>query len=154
MNYDIFKYWIALKSIAGVGNITFPALVDKFGSLPAIFAAPISKLSEIPGISKNIATAIAGFKDWDKVKEELELLDKNEINIITYQDELYPAKLMNIYDRPPFLYVRGNLNKDDINIAVVGSRLASTYGKYTTEKNQPRTCPQRFNYCQRHGQRH
>jgi len=134
MNYDIFKYWIALKSIAGVGNITFPALVNKFGSLPAIFAAPVSKLSEILGISKNIATAITGFNDWGKVKAELELLDKNEIKIITYQDELYPAKLMNIYDRPPFLYVRGNLNKDDINIAVVGSRLASTYGKYTTEK--------------------
>ena len=134
MNYDILKYWIALKSIAGVGNITFPALVDKFGSLPAIFTAPVSKLMETPGISKNIATAIAGFKNWDKVKEELELLDKNEINIITYQDDLYPAKLMNIYDRPPFLYVRGNLNKDDINIAIVGSRLASTYGKYTTEK--------------------
>ena len=41
---------------------------------------------------------------------------------------------MNIYDRPPFLYVRGNLNKDDINIAIVGSRLASTYGKYITER--------------------
>jgi DNA processing protein len=134
MNYDFLKYWIALKSIAGVGNITFPALVDKFGSLPAIFAAPISKLNEIPGISKNIAAAIVGFNNWGKVKAELELIDKYEIKIITYQDELYPAKLMNIYDRPPFLYVRGNLNKNDINIAVVGSRLASTYGKYTTEK--------------------
>jgi len=134
MNYDFLKYWIALKSIAGVGNITFPALVDKFGSLPAIFAASVSKLNEIPGISKNIAAAIAGFKNWEKIKVELELLDKIQINIITYQDDLYPAKLMNIYDRPPFLYVRGNLNKDDINIAIVGSRLASTYGKYTTEK--------------------
>jgi DNA processing protein len=134
MNYDIFKYWIALKSIAGVGNITFPALVDEFGSLPAIFAAPVSKLSETPGISQNIATAISGFKGWDKVKVELEFLSKNDINIITYQDELYPVKLMNIYDRPPFLYVRGNLNKDDTNIAIVGSRLASTYGKYTTER--------------------
>jgi DNA processing protein len=134
MNYDIFKYWIALKSIAGVGNITFPALVDEFGSLPAIFAAPVSKLSETPGISQNIATAISGFKGWDKVKVELEFLSKNDINIITYQDELYPVKLMNIYDRPPFLYVRGNLNKNDTNIAIVGSRLASTYGKYTTER--------------------
>ena len=134
MNYDFLKYWIALKSIAGVGNITFPALVDRFGSLPAIFAAPVSKLNEIPGISKNIAAGIVGFNDWGKVKAELELIDKNEIKIITYQDELYPAKLMNIYDRPPFLYVRGNLNKNDINIAVVGSRLASIYGKYTTEK--------------------
>jgi len=124
MNYDILKYWIALKSITGVGNITFPVLVDKFGSLPAIFAAPVSKLREIPGISKNTTTAIAGFKGWDKVKEELELLDKNKINLITYQDELYPSKLTNIYDRPPLIYVRGNLNKDDINIAIVGSRLA------------------------------
>jgi len=134
MNYDILKYWIALKSITGVGNITFLALVDKFGYLPAIFAAPFSELREIPGISKNTATAIAGFKNWDKVKEELELLDKNKINIITCHDELYPAKLLNIYDRPPLIYVRGNLNKDDINIAIVGSRLASTYGKYTTER--------------------
>ena len=134
MNYDILKYWIALKSIEGVGNIPFPALVDKFGSLPAIFAAPVSHLKEIRGISKEIATAITGFRDWDKVKEELELIDKNKINIITYKDDPYPAKLMNIYDRPPFLYVRGNLNKDDINIAIVGSRQASTYGKYTTEK--------------------
>jgi DNA processing protein len=79
MNYDILKYWIALKSIAGVGNITFPALVDKFGSLPAIFVAPVSELRETPGISKNTSTAIAGFKDWDKVKEELELLDKKKL---------------------------------------------------------------------------
>ena len=104
-----------------------------------------------PGNSKNIATAIAGFKDWDKVKEELELIDKYEINIVTYQDELYPAKLLEIYDRPPLLFVKGNLKKDDVNISIVGSRLASTYGKYTTEKNQPRTCPAGSNYCQRVG---
>ncbi|MGP8153351.1 MAG: DNA-processing protein DprA [Smithella sp.] len=134
MNYDVLKYWIALKSIPGIGNVNFPALVDKFGSLPAIFAAPVLHLKETAGISKKIATLITSFKDWDKVKKELELLDKNKVNIITYQDELYPHKLLNIYDRPPFIYVRGNLNKNDINIAIVGSRLASTYGKYTTER--------------------
>lgn len=134
MNNSILKYWIALKSIAGVGNITFLALIDKFGSLPAIFSAPISKLIEIQGISKNTAAAITGFKNWDKVKAELELLDKNKVNIITCHDELYPARLMNVFDRPPLIYVRGNLNRDDINIAIVGSRMASTYGKYTTER--------------------
>ena len=94
MDYDILKYWIALKSIPGIGNVTFPALVDKFGSLPAIFAAPVSELKEIQGISKETATAIANFKDWDKVKEELELIKKNKVNIITYQDDLYPAKAL------------------------------------------------------------
>ena len=134
MNYDVLKYWIALKSIPGIGNVNFPALVDKFGSMPAIFAATVSLLKETQGISKEIATAITSFKDWDKVKKELDLIDKNKFNIITYQDERYPQNLLNIYGRPPYIYVRGNLNKDDINIAIVGSRQASTYGRYTTER--------------------
>jgi DNA processing protein len=86
MNYDNLKYWIALKSIAGIGNITFSALVDQFGSLPTIFTASVPDLKETLGISKEIATKISSFKDWDKVKAELELLDKNKVNIITYQD--------------------------------------------------------------------
>jgi DNA processing protein len=126
MDYDILKYWIALKSIPGVGNVTFPALVDMFGSLPAIFTAPVSHLKETQGISSNTASAIANFKDWNKVKAELELIKNNKVNIITYQDDHYPQKLLNIYDRPPFIYVRGKLSKDDINIAIVGSRAAST----------------------------
>jgi len=134
MNYDFLKYWLALKSIAGIGNITFTALVDKFGSPSFIFNAAVSKLTEVNGITKKMASNINNFRDWDKINHDLEFLNKNGINIVTYQDEYYPAKLINIYDRPPFLYVQGSLIKDDINIAIVGSRIASTYGKYTTEK--------------------
>jgi DNA processing protein len=134
MNQINLKYWIALKSITGIGNVIFPALVDKFGSLPAVFAASVSDLKEIRGISSQSATAIVNFKDWNIINGELELLKKQKVSIITYQDELYPQKLLNVYDRPPFIYVLGNLSKDDINIAIVGSRLASTYGKYTTER--------------------
>jgi DNA processing protein len=134
MDYNILKYWIALKSIAGIGNVNFPALVDKFGSLRAIFESPVHHLKETPGISSKTASAIANFKDWDKVKGELELLKKTNVNIITYQDNLYPAKLLNVYDRPPYIYVCGTLNKDDVNIAIIGSRAASSYGKYTTER--------------------
>jgi DNA processing protein len=134
MDLGILKYWIALKSIAGIGNVTFPALVDKFGSLPAIFDASVTELKQTPGISKDIAASIANFKGWDKVKEELEVVNKNKVKIITYQDDLYPQKLLNIYDRPPYIYVLGTLDKEDINIAIVGSRAASSYGKYTTER--------------------
>jgi DNA processing protein len=134
MNHYDLKYWIALKSIPGIGNVNFSALVDKFGSASAVFAASPAYLRETPGISKGISEAIKCFNDWDKVKEELELLVKKKVIIITSQDELYPQKLLNIYDRPPYIYVLGTLYKDDINIAIVGSRQASTYGKYTTER--------------------
>ena len=134
MDIENLKYWIALKSITGVGNVTFPALVDKFVSLRTIFTTPAPQLATTPGISKKTAIAIACFKDWDKIKRELDRTIKADIKIITYQDELYPAKLLNIYDRPAFIYVKGTLTKDEINIAMVGSRQASTYGKYTTER--------------------
>ncbi|MEN6421810.1 MAG: DNA-processing protein DprA [Smithella sp.] len=134
MDDDILQYWIALKSVAGIGNVNFPVLVDKFGSVPAVFSASIPELKETPGISKETSAAIANFKDWNKIKGELELLRKSNVNIITYRDELYPHHLLNVYDRPPYIYVQGNLCKDDINIAVVGSRAASTYGRYTTER--------------------
>ena len=134
MDYNKLKYWIALRSITGIGNIMFPALVDRFGTVEAIFSAAPSELKSVSGITKKAAAAIAGFKNWDKVKRDIEVIDKAEIHVITYQDDLYPAKLLNVYDRPPFLYVQGSLIKDDVNIAIVGSRLASTYGKYTTER--------------------
>ncbi len=134
MDYNKLKYWLALKSIAGIGNIVLPALIDTFGNLEAIFSASASQLQAVPGITKKAAAGITVFKDWDIINKDLELVENAGINIITYQDELYPAKLLEIYDRPPLLYVKGNLKNDDINIAIVGSRLASTYGKYTTEK--------------------
>lgn len=134
MNPDDLKYWIALKSVSGIGNLTFKALLDNFGSPSLILNAPVSKLTGITGITKKMALAINSFSDWDKVNQSFELLNKNKIAIITYQDDNYPEKLKNIYDRPPFLYVCGSLMKDDINIAIVGSRRATTYGKYTTER--------------------
>lgn len=134
MDYNKLKYWLALKSIAGIGNVSFPALIDQFGSLEAIFSASVDELQTVPTVTKKAALGIAAFKNWDFIKKNLELTVNAGINIVTCQDELYPAKLLEVYDRPPFLFVKGSLRNDDINISIVGSRLASTYGKYTTEK--------------------
>ena len=133
MNENL-KYWMALKSIDGIGNASFQPLLDHFRSLVAVFSADIHDLSVIPGIGKKSAAAIVSFKDWDTILRQLDMLDKTGVNIITCQDELYPQNLLNIYDRPAFLYVLGHLEKNDINLAIVGSRNASTYGKYTTDR--------------------
>ena len=44
------------------------------------------------------------------------------------------TNLLNIYDRPVFFYVLGRLDKEDVPLAIVGSRNASTYGRYTTDR--------------------
>lgn len=134
MNYENLKYWMALKSIDGIGNAFFQPLLDHFHSLSNVFSATLSDFSGIPRISKKSVKAIVSFKNWDAILRQMDLLDKMGANIITFLDELYPSNLLNIYDRPAFIYVLGHLNKDNIPVAIVGSRHASTYGRYTTDR--------------------
>jgi DNA processing protein len=134
MYEDRLKYWMALKSIPGIGNAIFSSLVERFGSPEAVFSASVAALCSVSDMNKNIAGAIVSFPDWDSIMRQIEAMNKSGINIITFRDELYPANLLNIYDRPVFLYVKGTLRQEDVPVAVVGSRRASTYGKYTTER--------------------
>jgi DNA processing protein len=134
MSHHDLKYWIALKSIDGVGNLGFKNLVNALGSPGNVFGASIQTLKVIPGIGDKTAAHIKDFSHWRDVDNELRLAEKLKADIVTYQNPLYPKNLLNIYDFPVLLYVKGSLREDDMNIAVVGSRLASTYGKFTTER--------------------
>lgn len=60
---------------------------------------------------------------------------KNNIDIISIHDKEYPANLKQIYNPPIHLYIRGNKNiLNNINIAIVGCRECSTYGKNVAQK--------------------
>lgn len=128
------KYWVALKWVEGVGNVGFKSLLEAFGTPQKVFEAPLSMIKAVPGIGDKTARQIKASKDWKKVEKELECADRTGVSIVTSQDPLYPSQLLNTYDYPAFLYVKGHLKEDDVNVAVVGSRTASTYGKFTTER--------------------
>jgi DNA processing protein len=134
MNHHELRYWIALKSTEGIGNLGFRYLLESFGTPRKVFAASINSLKSIQGIGEKTAAAIKDFTNWEQVDNVLTLAEKLKVDIITYQDSSYPRNLLNIYDFPVILYVRGTLKDDDIHIAVVGSRMASTYGKFCTER--------------------
>lgn len=133
MDTKHLKYWLALKRIEGIGSSHFKILLEAFGTPERVFHQPLTSLTAVPGIGRKTAANIKSFNFWGDVEKELDLVRKHAVDIITFQDPLYPRNLLNIYDNPPFLYIKGTLLHDDINIAVVGSRMASTYGKYVTE---------------------
>ena len=59
----------------------------------------------------------------------------NKIYEINETDELYPKKLLQIKDRPNKIYVVGNIELlNNKSIAIVGSRISSTYGEYYAAK--------------------
>jgi len=129
------KYWIALNMVPGVGAITYRKLLNVFGSPEHVLSAPPHMLKTIPGISDKVVQNIVNFGFPDRVKKELEAIEKHQIHIITCEDNEYPEHLKVIFDPPPIMYLKGNrLQHHEIMVAVVGSRKASTYGRITAEK--------------------
>lgn len=134
MERNDLKYWLALKSVEGLGNVGFKNLLSVFGSPRKVLEASVDTLKTAGGIRDQTAVRIKRFSRWGQVEEEMDLARKAGVSIVTAADPLYPRLLLNIHDYPPLLYVKGQLRDDDVSIAVVGSRAASAYGTFTTER--------------------
>jgi DNA processing protein len=65
----------------------------------------------------------------------MEQFEAQGISILTWEDELYPARLKEIDQPPPVLYIRGALTSEDSwAVAIVGTRRVSAYGRQVTEE--------------------
>ncbi len=128
-----FKSYLALSLVSGVGPVTFKRLLAELGTPDAVLGASETRLQEIHGIGPKMARAIAKFDVGDKVDKELEKADKISADIVILDDARYPALLREIYTPPLVLYVKGDIDAmPDLNVAVVGTRLVSEYGKKAT----------------------
>ena len=65
-------------------------------------------------------------------EKALERLNQLGIEFIPATSPKFPKSLINIFDPPLGLYVRGTLHQNSLNIAFVGSRKATPYGKTVT----------------------
>jgi len=134
MDQEQKKYWLALNTISGLGVNGLKALIEVFGVPRRIFSASFSELCAVPGIGKTIARRILRFDDWGGQDKALAYYEKEKISLLSWQDGLYPPMLSQIYDPPALLYAKGTLQEHEKCIAVVGSRVASTYGVFVTER--------------------
>lgn len=82
---------------------------------------------------RRYAEELASRVDPDQVSQCSKLIGRMAdagLRLLTVLDEDYPANLQLIYNRPPFIWVRGSLQAEDFKaIAVVGTRDASEDGK-------------------------
>jgi len=128
-------YWVALRQVCGVGNVIYKILINHFKSPERIFNATVEELKNVEGVSSRVLEAITGFNSTGEIDREIDEILAKEINIVTFNSPDYPENLKNIYDPPPFLYVKGSFIDDDTNsVAVVGSRNASEYGIKVTQE--------------------
>ncbi len=131
---DDLIYWLALHLVPGIGGVTYRQLIARFGTPVEVFKARQPELTAVKGIRPATVEAIRGFSTKERAKQELELVHKYGVKIITFLDESYPQNLKSIYDAPAMLYVKGNfVETDHFSVAVVGSRHATHYGQNAAE---------------------
>ena len=123
------KYWVAFTRIPHVGPARFRLLEQRFGTLERAWGAGLTELRG-EGLDSRAARSVATSKLAIDPDDELPRLADSGARALTWHDEEYPARLKEIYDAPPVLFVRGELApEDDRSVAVVGTRKATAYGR-------------------------
>lgn len=127
--------FLILNAVSGLGNIRIRRLLENFGSAKKILSLKQNELSASGIVPLSVARSVGRFNQDDYLKNELGLIKKNGVHIITCFDKDYPENLSHIPDSPVLLYVKGKLKKEnDLAVAIVGSRRASFYGLSIAEK--------------------
>ena len=63
-------HWLALRRVHGAGPRTCRLLLERFGSAEQIFKSTEEEIIAA-GVGRNVARAIAGFKDFAPLEKEL-----------------------------------------------------------------------------------
>lgn len=127
-------YLHGLRLIPEISQINLELLLAKFNhDFKKAYHATVSELVE-SGSSLQTAEIIANKKAQLNLESEFTKLSNADISIISYVDAQYPELLREISHQPTLLYYRGNrLIKDELALAIVGTRKMSAYGKLVTE---------------------
>ncbi|OGS45889.1 MAG: DNA protecting protein DprA [Elusimicrobia bacterium RIFOXYD2_FULL_34_15] len=125
--------WLILNQVLPVGPVKFKKLLDFFGTAEKVLSLTDKDLMQVEGIDDKTAKAITSWRNID-IQKDIEEAGKNGVKIITSFMDEYPQTLKTIYDYPPVLYVKGKLDKrDSVAIAIVGTRMITSYGKSVCE---------------------
>ncbi len=131
---DELKYWIALNRIAGLGRVRYSLLESHFPTMEEAWHAGASEL-KVAGLDGRLVSRIVSERAGISPDAEIERLAKHKVTALTWHDPAYPARLKEIYDLPPVLYVRGQLTAtDEWCVAVVGTRRPTPYGRQAAEE--------------------
>jgi len=134
MDKKDIEYWVGFSLIPGIGRVRFTQLENYFGNLADAWKARPVDLKHA-GLDSGTINAINHWQPKISLAAEMEKLGRYGVKVLTWHDDDYPARLKEIYDYPPVLYLRGSLlPQDEWCLAVVGTRRATVYGRQVTEE--------------------
>ena len=119
------KYWIGFNLVSGVGPARLKKLIDTFGGVEQAWKASRSDLSNV-GLHRKLVDDIVKAQKELNLDREVAELDSLGIQVLTWEDYLYPSRLLEIDSSPPVIYVWGRIESvDRYSVAIVGTRRKS-----------------------------
>jgi len=123
------EYLLALHQVKGIGNLALQAVHDHQISFQQAWEDS-GKLVELRIIDQTTRERLLVSKRYLSPAGCLDELNKEGCGYLTRWTPGYPTSLEDLYDSPAVLYYLGNLEMlSRVIVAVVGSRIASIYGK-------------------------
>ncbi len=121
--------WLSLSLVPGLGNVLMARLLAVYGEPAAVLRASPKELRQVPGVGAKLAQAICHSDQKVAADRELEKANRENVTILSCDDQRYPELLSHIYDPPAVLYVKGEVDLlSSTCVAMVGSRAATVYG--------------------------
>jgi DNA processing protein len=125
--------WLALILTPQMGPTRTMRAVRRLGSAERIFHASLTELESV-GLPAESAQFVFDGRAYDAAIDEAARAAEQQACFLTPEDAAYPERLLNIYDPPPVLWVRGDPRQlARPGIAVVGTRQPSPYGSGMAE---------------------
>ncbi|SHI71780.1 DNA processing protein [Dethiosulfatibacter aminovorans DSM 17477] len=128
---------LMLNTAIGPNNTLIEKIEDYFGEegLGNLMDL-MDELKEANILDKEKYDSVERFIREDRIEFYDEYFQKENIRIVTKFDDAYPDRLRYIDNQPYIIYVKGNLeklNSSKMGISIVGSRKATSYGKWVAE---------------------
>jgi DNA processing protein len=127
----------ALSCVRGIGEISLKALLRSFPDPREVWQQSEESLEEVLRRArlKNPAAAVqqiyqGGERLLETAHRELSLYARRGIHLLTVLDPSFPQRLLDLEDRPHWLFVEGNVDLLSMSnlVAVVGTRQATPRG--------------------------
>jgi len=125
--------WLALALTPQMGPTRCARAIQRLGAAERVFTASLTELEGV-GLPAEAAQFCFDGRARAAAIEEAARTAEQQASFLTPEDEAYPGRLLEIYDPPAVLWVRGDATLlSRPGIAVVGTRQPTPYGSGMAE---------------------
>ena len=131
----------ALSLVEGVGATSIQNILNAEISISDFDEETLSEHIKGPKKAVGINAIVNNFSQYqEQAEHQINELESSDIHLICCTDSEYPYLYRNIAKPPIFLYARGNLEllNYEKNIAIIGARQCSPFGKDIAKKTAKR----------------